>query len=208
MVNVEPKKRKTEQPAAATPVKKRKKPTAAAAPPPAPQKPAPAPRVVTAASPVVTRILAALAPYPEESIPELREILEDLRGARASFSLQRLLASYVSDLVNSKDKEDFVLHKLLFVCFGYATAGEENRVILRETIKLPNFISKDSTVVLKHCKSLLGVNYPAEQQARVIGILRGLWHVFSSVHLLPTVWWAESWIYQTVDDCINKAVRL
>lgn len=158
-------------------------------------------------------IIKGLEVYPE-AIPELSALNSDLCGPYANYTLQRLLASYVGKIsandasLNNAAAADNALHQLLLVCYGYASVGQEQRVVLRETIKLPNFISKDTTAVLKHCKSLLGVCFPQEQQATVIAVMRGLWHLFERVHILPTVWHDSKWVYQRLDDCKNKATSL
>lgn len=200
----------------ATPPPKKRKPKTAS-PPPAPVKPAPVSRVSVAPSQVITQVLAGLDQYPDddpERFPEMFALVQSLRNEYATFGLQRLLAALVSKIVrtdNTPAEADAYLHHLLLVCFGYGSASQEARVILRQTIKLPNFISKDSSTAVtsaKHCKSLLGINFPHEQQATVIGLMRGLWHVFGAVHLLPTVYLNGRWVYRDVSDCVNKAVSL
>ena len=191
-----------------TPVKKAKKVKAA---PPAPVKPVSVPRVVaTGRSPVVDMILKGLDVYPE-AINELVSLTAELNGPCANYTLQRLLATFVGKIaaVGEDDRRGVeALRQLLLICYGYASVGQEQRVVLRETIKLPNFISKDSTVVTKHCKSLLGQSFPQEQQATVIAVMRGLWHLFERVAILPTVWHNSKWVYETLDDCKNKATSL
>lgn len=193
-----------------TPIKKRKPANQQAAmPPPAPKK-APAESRVTAPSPLITQILTGLNQYPEgETFPEMASLVRSLHVEYASCSLQRLIATYVRLIIGeSGGQPDFYLHQLLLICFGYGSASEEARVILREVIKLPNFISKTSTLAPKQCKLLLGHAFVADQQPQVIGIMRGLWHLFAQVHLLPTVFLNGRWVYETVDDIINRAVRL
>lgn len=212
------KRKLTDMPPPLTPVKKPAKSAKSVAPPPAPVKPAPVSRVVSSQpSPVVTQILAGVDQWPaDDSFPELRDLVADLRGKYASYSLQRLLATYVGKISSQPTSynpgSDIVLHQLLLICFGYGSASQEARVILRDVIKLPNFISRDATVVLKHCKSLLGTNFPQEEQALVIGIMRGLWHLFERVYILPTVFFSANgshkWVYEDVSDCIAKAVGL
>ena len=207
-------KRKADMPPPSTPVKKAK--AKSVNPPPAPVKPAPVSRV-SAPSPVVTQILAGIDQWPaDDTFPELRDLVADLRGQYASYSLQRLLATYVGKISSQPHSyhppSDIALHQLLLICFGYGSASQEARVILRDVIKLPNFISRDATVVLKHCKSLLGTNFPQEEQYLVIGVMRGLWHLFERVHILPTVFFSANgtnkWVYEDVGDCIAKAVGL
>ena len=207
-------KRKADMPPPSTPVKKAK--AKSVNPPPAPVKPAPVSRV-SAPSPVVTQILAGIDQWPaDDTFPELRDLVADLRGQYASYSLQRLLATYVGKISSQPHSyhppSTVALHQLLLICFGYGSASQEARVILRDVIKLPNFISRDATVVLKHCKSLLGTNFPQEEQYLVIGVMRGLWHLFERVHILPTVFFSANgtnkWVYEDVGDCIAKAVGL
>lgn len=209
-----PTKRKGDMPPPSTPVKKAK--AKSVNPPPAPVKPAPVSRV-SAPSPVVTQILAGIDQWPaDDTFPELRDLVADLRGQYASYSLQRLLATYVGKISSQPHSyhppSDIALHQLLLICFGYGSASQEARVILRDVIKLPNFISRDATVVLKHCKSLLGTNFPQEEQYLVIGVMRGLWHLFERVDILPTVFFSANgtnkWVYEDVGDCIAKAVGL
>lgn len=194
-----------------TPVKKpRAKSTK---PPPAPVKPAPVSRVVPREpSPVVTQILAGIEQWNgDATFEELRDLLVDLRGPYANYSLQRLIATYVGLISSGKGNSDKSLRQLLLICFGYASGSQESRVILRDIIRLPNFIKKDSTVVLKHCKTLLGTNFPHEEQSTVIGVMRGLWHLFERVEILPTVLLITDrlkWVYENVDDCVKKAVGL
>jgi hypothetical protein len=192
-----------------TPIKKRKPvDQQASMPPPAPKKAA-APARVATVSPLITQILAGLAQYPEEGFEEMTSLVRSLSIEYASYSLQRLIATYVKLIIGeSGGQPNFYLHQLLLICFGYGSASEEARVILREVIKLPNFISKTSTLAPKQCKLLLGHAFVADQQPQVIGIMRGLWHLFAQVHLLPTVFLNGRWVYETVDDIINRAVRL
>lgn len=185
--------------------------------PPAPKKAVALARMAGATrSPVVDQVLAGLDQFPdddEERFPEMFHLAKDLKGSYANYSLQRLITAYMCKLVapgeNSHEGDNFALHQLLLVCFGYASGSEEARTVLRETIKLPNFISKDKIGgIQKVCKTLMGHAYPPEKQPNVIGVMRGLGHLFNAVHILPTVYLNNRWVYDSVADCTNKAVSL